>query len=96
MIRKYVHPIHHTLPLYEVHSDREGVTVAQYHGEDMVDSVYLKGSNGYDLVSKLEDVEQSDGMTEVRKEILQWNILDAYFYKSAPEYQLGVRDYVHP
>lgn len=92
MIRQCPHPIHHTLPLYEVHTEAKGVTVAQYHGEDKVDRVYLEGSDGYDLVDKLEGVEQSDDMTEVQKEIIKWNMLDAYFYKPTPEYALGVRD----
>lgn len=92
MIRQYVHPIHHTLPLYEVHSERDGVTVAQYHGEDMVDRVYLEGSDGYDLVDKLESVEHSDDMTEMQRDIIMWNMLDAYFYEPTPEYALGVRD----
>lgn len=92
MIRQYVHPIHHTLPLYEVHSERDGVTVAQHHRQEMLDSIWLQGNDGYDLVDKLEDVEQSNSMTEVQKEILQWNILDAYFYEPTPEYLLGIRD----
>jgi len=92
MIKTYVHPLHHTLPLYEVHSEREGVTVAQYHGEDMVDRIYLEGRNGYDLVDKLESVEHSDDRTAVQRDIIQWNMLDAYFYEPTPEYTLGVRD----
>lgn len=92
MIKTYTHPLHHTLPMYEVDSEARGVTVAQYHGEDMVDHIHLEGSNGYDLVDKLEGVEHSDDMTEVQKEIIQWNILDAYFYKPTPEYALGLRD----
>lgn len=93
MIKTYIHPIHRsTLPLYEVHPEKEGVTVAQWHGEDMVDQIYLKGNDGYDLVDKLEGVEHSPDMTEVQIDIIMWNMLDAYFYEPTPEYALGVRD----
>ncbi len=92
MFRQCPHPIHHTLPIYEVHTDAEGVTIAQYHEEEMVDSVYLLGDDGMRLLHKILGVENSEDMTEVQKEIVKWNMLDAYFYEPAPEYALGIRD----
>lgn len=91
MIKTYTHPLHHTLPAYEVDSEARGVTVTQWHGEDMVDQIYLEDRNGYDLVDKLESVEHSGDMTEVQRDIAAWNILDAYFNKPTPEHALLAR-----
>lgn len=92
MFRQCPHPFYHTLPVYEVHTDAEGVTVAQYHEEEMRDSVYLPGDDGMRLLHKILGVENSEDMTEVQKEIVKWNMLDAYFYEPTPEYALGIRD----